>query len=241
MLFRSKVSILPLSIIIIVMLILFVLGLTKWNFDLFITMHSKIMGVNIKGFAIFKNILGGFNAFGSWSYGELWTILISSSIAIGLIYKLKFKDFVEGAKEGIEKFLGIALIISLINLIVVFTFNSGFLATVIELLTSKGNVALTTLATIVSSPFVVDQTYVVNYTLTMIYYAAGENANMGLFALIGQLVFGIIMLVVPVSAMRISGLMYLGESYKNWIKYIWKLATVLIIATLITITIATLI
>ena len=86
---------------------------------------------------------------------------------------------------------------------------------------SKGfNVVLTSLSAIVASIFGVEMQYVMNLAGT---YFAGTYANhVDALAIIFQSMFGLVSFCVPSSAILMIGLAYLGISYKEWVKYIWK-------------------
>lgn len=238
---KAKVSPTPLFVMISLLFVLLVLGLTSWNTDIFQNINNAVMNVSIgKNFYIFKNILGAFGAFGDWWNGEIYAVLILTTIVIGLIYRLKVWDIVEGAIEGGKKFVSVALLVALVNLLIVFTLNSGFLATIITSIVASGNVALVTLASVFSAPFVVEQGYVSQYNLGMILTKL-PDANNELMALISQLTYGVTMLVAPTSTILVAGMTYLEKDYTSWIKYVWKLAVMLLILIFIAVTVASLI
>jgi hypothetical protein len=129
----------------------------------------------------------------------------------------------------------------LLNIIIILVFNSGFLTTIFDLIASSGNVVLVTLSSIIGVPLVFDPNYIAQYDIGMISQIIGEKADVGMIALVTQLTSGITLLVAPTCAILIAGLMYLEENYVTWLKYIWKLAAILMIAVFIAITIASLI
>lgn len=237
---KGKAKIWPIVTILSVLALVTILGLTSWNTNVFASWNTAIMDLHIGSFYIFKSILGEFQAFGVWSNAEFYTILITTTLIVGLVYKLKLSEIIEGIVEGTKKFIHIAIVVALINLIVIFTLNSGFLATIIRFIVSSGNIALTTLASIIGSPFVVDLTYSAQYTFGMMIDKL-PNMDKNILALSNQLPYGITMLIAPTSTLLISGLLYLEKDYKGWFKYIWKLAVVLIILVFIAVTVATLI
>jgi uncharacterized ion transporter superfamily protein YfcC len=238
---KTKVNPTPLFVMLSILFVLLILGLTNWSTDIFAKMNDAIMDVSIgKNFPIFRNILGAFGAFGDWWNGEIYAVLILSTVVIGLVYKLKVWDILEGAIEGGKKFVSIALLVALVNLLIVFTLNSGFLATIITFVVASGNVALVTLASIFGTPFVVEQGYVAQYNLGMILTKL-PNANKELMALISQVTYGVTMLVAPTSTVLIAGMAYLEKDYTSWVKYIWKLAVMLLILIFIAVTVASLI
>lgn len=237
---KSKLGIWLISLVFGLILVFVILGLTNWNTSFFKNINDAIMNVSIGSYKIFENIFGTFPSFGTWSYAELYCIMLLATILIGLCYKLKLKEFFESVFEGMMKFANIAFIVAIVNIIVVFTINSGFLATIIKLLLKTGNYAIVTLASFISAPFVVDPMYVIQYNMSIMYYSAME-LNPALIGLISQLMYGLAMIFVPTSAILLSGLFYTRESYKNWIKYVWKIGILLIFLACVAITIASII
>lgn len=238
---KVKVSSIYLFIILSLMFIIMILGLNAWDTKMFTTMHEAVMEFKIGKFAIFANIFGAFQPFGKWWSSEIYVLIITTTIVIGLVYRLKFKDFIEGVIEGGRKFISIAILIALVNLVIIFTLNSGFLATVIKFIVSSGNTAIIALTSMITAPFVVEQNYVAQYNMGIISQSIGKDANLKLIELISQLTFGITMLIAPTSVILVAGLAYLEENFVSWFKFIWKLATILIIAVFIAITVASLI
>lgn len=238
---KIKVNKVPLLIVFTLMFALIILGLVSWNTSIFIDFHRNVMEASIGEFTIFANIFGPFGAFGTWSYNELYVLLIITSIVIGLIYRLNLKEIVEGMIEGGRKFVSIAIIILLLNLFIIFTINSGFFGTIIDWIASSGNTALISLTTIIGAPLMIDQVYAAQYNMSIIIQVIGDSANVDLIAFITQITYGITMLVAPTSAALVAGLLYLEENYIDWVKHIWRLALILLLGGFIAITIASLI
>lgn len=237
---KSKLGVWLLCLVFGLTLIFVILGLTTWNTEIFKNMNDAIMNVSIGSYKIFANIFGAFGAFGAWTYTELYSVLVLATLLLALCYKLNFKEFFESMFEGMMKFANIALIIAFINILVVFTLNSGILATIINLFAKTGNNALITLSAFIGTPFVVEPIYVIQYNMGII-SAAYAEMNPTLLGLISQSMYGVAMLFVPTSAILLSGLFYTGESYKGWIKHVWKLGIILLFLAFTAITIASLI
>ncbi len=225
------------SIVFGLMLIFMILGLTSWSGDAFSTFNTSVLDYSIGSFKIFGSIFGAFSAFGAWSYTELYCLIALATITLGICYKLTLKEFFDAFFDGMHKFFGLAMVIFFINVVVIFTLNSGFLATILNLLAKTGNNALVTMASLIGSPFVVDPIYVIQYNMGVI-SAASTSVDGALLGLISQTMYGMSMLLVPTSVIVIAGLLYTRESYKNWFKHIWKIALILILLAFIAITIA---
>ena len=139
--------------------------------------------------------------------------------------------------EGTKKMVKPALLVVLAYSVIYFSGNSMFYPTIASLIlgiTEKFNLFFSTIATAIGSFQHVDTLYLVNYVVPQV---AAQEVDGIIVAILTQGVYGITMLVAPTSAVMAFGLSYLGISYKEWIKNIWKLAlclfAVVIIATVV--------
>lgn len=234
-----KVKGISLYIVLALLLIVFILGLTPWkNASIFNDAYTAIQNVKIGEFAIFSEILGVFEVFGAWSFTSLYPTLALAILVITLSNSLSFKEMLDGCVEGAKKVLGIAILSALISLIVIFTLNSGFVGTIINLLGKGGNVALVTLSSFIAAPFMVDLGYAAQYILSMDYYVANSENLMELWGLVTQVAYSFAMLIAPSSILLLVGLGYVEESYSNWVKYIWKFLLAVLVASIAAILIA---
>jgi uncharacterized ion transporter superfamily protein YfcC len=229
-----------LKIVLIVFFIFFLLGFVPWNLPFLSTMHTSIMNLKIGQFAIFGNIFGTFNQFGSWWTSELYTIIISTIILLAFLYKLSFDEFIDGVVEGIKKFMVPAFLVGLMTLVTIFAINSGFVGTILKFIVSSGNAALIALGNMITNPIIADPFYISNYSMTMV-LSAINSPNPQQIAYITQVMYGAVMLLIPTSSIMIAGLAFTEKDYKSWFKYIWKFALVLIALAFIAIIITTLI
>ncbi len=229
-----------LSIVLIIFFVFFLLGFVPWNLPFFATMNNWIMNLKIGEFAIFGNIFGNFNQFGAWWTGELYTMIIMTSVLIAFLYKLSFDEFIDGIVDGLKKFMVPAFLVGLMSLITIFAVNSGFVGTILKFIVSSGNAALVALGNMISNPIVADPFYISNYSMTMV-LSAINSPNSQQIAYITQLMYGVVMLLIPTSSILIAGLAFTEKDYKSWFNYIWKLAVVLIGFSFIAIILTTLI
>lgn len=229
-----------LTIVLIVMFVFFLLGFVPWGFKFLTDMNTSIMGVTIGKLAIFKAIFGGFNPFGAWFTAEFYTLLALTVLVVSILYRLTLDEIVDGLVDGIKAFIVPALLVGLMSLVTIFTLNSGFIATVLNLIVSTGNAALVALGSLISAPFVADHGYIANYGLRVALVAI-KDPNTLQVAFISQITYGVVMLVVPTSAILVAGLGYTQKDYKSWVKFIWKLAVMLLILVFIAVIISTLI
>ena len=111
----------PLSIILTIMFVVAILGMYNWYYsfgiDIFNKMHEAVMGVKIKDFAIFENLLSGFNQFGYWGNVEFAGLLIFASMVIAFVYKLNINEYVESFIAGMKKWMPTAIYAALASVI----------------------------------------------------------------------------------------------------------------------------
>ena len=241
---KKKVNVKGLSLAIILGLIfvVFVLGLTPWkNADAFANAYTAIKNVKIGNFNIFNSILGTFEVFGSWTYNSLYPTIALSIIILAISTRLSFGEMIESAIEGAKKVMGVAILSAIISLVVIFALNSGFVGTIINVISKNGNIALATVASFIGVPFMTEETYAIQYIMSGLYYSVNNKELLSLYGLIIQTTFGTVMLLAPSSVLLMMGLAYVEEGYGKWFKYIWKFVLATFVAVLIAITVATLI
>ena len=239
---EKKTKGISLFVVLILLFATFVLGLTVWKDNtMFANLYTSIQNIKIGEFAIFDAILGEFETFGEWTYTSLYPTLSLAIIVVAILGKLSFSETIEGAVNGAKKIMGLAIFAALINLVVVFTLNSGFVATIINVIAKSGNAALITLSSLISSPFMVESAYASQYLMQLIYNISSNDAMLELYGLIVQFAYGFTMLIAPSSILLMVGLCYLEEKYTKWIKYVWKFVLAILVLCLIAITVATLI
>lgn len=231
-----------LAIVLCLIFVVFILGLTPWsNADAFSRAYTAIKNVKIVNFNIFDSILGKFEVFGSWTYNSLYPTIALGIVVLFLSTHLSLEELFESAIEGAKKVIGLAVLAALMSLIVIFALNSGFVGTIINVLAKNGNIALATLGSLVGSPFMVEEAYALQYLMSTIFYSANKQELLSLYGLIIQTTYNTVMLIAPSSVLLMIGLAYVEEGYCKWVKYIWKFVLAVFVATLISITIATLI
>ena len=153
-------------------------------------------------------------------------------IVMALVNSLSLEEASDGALTGLKKIFGISLLTAVMNVVVIFTLNSGFVATIINV------IALITLSSLLTSPFMVESAYASQYILQMIYKLTSNDALLSLYGLVVQFTYGFTMLIAPSSILLMIGLCYTEEKYTKWVKYIWKLLLAVLVACLLAVTIA---
>lgn len=236
----KSIKVWPLVVILSVLLILIILGLTPWNslfgIEVFDKFNTWINGIAIKKFAVFSSIISAnLVAFGNWgsmgNYIIPSLVLIIFTLIIKIVYKVKFSDAINEFAEGMKKALPTAAIIILAYTVLVCSYNNGFVETIIGY-TSKFNIALTSLISILGSLVQVDLYYNVASVLTTFVSTYTDKSVYPVLAVLFQSIYGLVSLIAPTSILLIIGLKYYDIPYLTWIKYIWRLLLKLIILVL---------
>ncbi len=236
----------PLVIVVLLSVVLLLVGMFNFyysfGFEGFQNFHTKVVEFEVGGYAIFAKLLGSVNALGYWSNYELCSVLLLATIIIALIYGVKLNDMIDGFVSGIKEMLRPALYAVLASIIFAFMITSGTGYTICDTIVNwilsiseNFNVFLSTIAAGIGSLFYNDFYYLI-YSVTGYYQATGVDANnLSVLGIIYQVIYGLFMLFLPTSILLIAGLSYLKVSYKEWMKYIWKLLLALLIVIIIVI------
>ncbi len=238
----------PLIVVFDVILLIMILSFISWNgafgLTIFEDATTAVTEFELFDFPIFGKLLGTISSFGNWSIGELCTVLFVAIIALKFIYKVKWNDAIDGFVEGAKKALLPAVLIILIYSGLVITTYHPFQLVIYKAILgiTKGfNVFTAGLVALLAGLFNVEPAYAFQ---SVVPYIASLVTDTGLYPLIAimfQSLYAVIMLVAPTSVVLMITLAYLKVSYKDWIKYIWKLLLELIIVLFIVFTILMLI
>lgn len=242
----KKRSAVPLIVFVLFAVVLLLVGMYNFfysiGFEGFQDFHTKVTEFEIGGYAIFAKILGTVSALGYWSNYELSVIIILTTIIIALVYKVKLNDMLDGFTSGVKQMLLPALYAVLASIIFAFMVTTGTGYTICDTITNwvlsitkNFNAATTALGAAVGSIFYNDFYYLV-YSVTGYYQTNVTDAgNLEVVGIIYQAIYGLFMLFLPTSVALIAGLSYLKVSYKEWLKYIWKLLLALLLVVIIVI------
>lgn len=237
-----------------VLLILLVLGFMPWQdlfgIDVFSKFHEWLTGLSIPKFTLFGHkfkkytiftslVSSNFTAFGEW--GNLGNYIMPI-VLIGLfifilkfVSKVKFSDLYDGFIYGVKKMIPAVMVSILAYTVLVCVYNTGIIETVItDASKSFGdNVVVGALITIVGSIAHVDLYYSVVGVFSPIVSNLGSKADLSVYSVMFQSLYGLVQLFAPTSLLLIVGLSYLEVPYKNWLKYIWRFLLILLIVIFI--------
>ena len=162
-------------------------------------------------------------------------LLIIFSLILILIYGIKFDDAMDGFLYGVKKMLPSAIIAILAYTVLVCSYNHGFMEKLITMASDKfgDNAIIHSSFAILGSIFSVDLYYVSASIFSTITSGLSDSANLSVYAVMFQSLYGLVQIIGPTSIMLIVGLTYLEVPYKTWLKYIWRLVVGLLIVSLI--------
>ena len=172
---------------------------------------------------ILSYFLGTNNALGSWDLYTIQLILLLATIVTSWVYRVKFDEFLGACVEGSKKMLKPILIVLMVYTVCIFTVMFPVMPTIVDAimgLTSKFNIFLASLASLIASVFNVEMRYISASILPYLSatYSATEPS---LIAIIYQAMYGFVQFFAPTSLVLMLGLSYLDIKYKDWMKYIW--------------------
>jgi uncharacterized ion transporter superfamily protein YfcC len=122
------------------------------------------------------------------------------------------------------------------------SYNNGFIETII---TAAGksfgdNVIIHSLVALLGSVLNVDLYYTVAGVFSTTVSSLSDKANLSVFAVMFQSVYGVVQIVGPTSLLLLVGLSYLEVPYSSWLKYIWRFIVELLIAIFVVLMIVSL-
>ncbi len=75
--------------------------------------------------------------------------------------------------------------------------------------------------------------YILTGVFTSMVSSLTDGANLAVYAVMFQSLYGLVQIVGPTSLLLIVGLSYLEVPYKTWLKYIWRFIVELLIVIII--------
>ena len=230
-----------LSFLLLLLFVNFILAFITWGdkgfgIKFFDDITKSVTEFKLFKFPLFGKIFGTVNSFGNWTITDMILPMVLVLLLLVFIYRIRFSEAYEGFVEGVKKAaLPAALVILVYSILVLVTYHP-FQTVLYKVILGwiKGfNVATTVLVAILASVFNSDISY--SFQSSIPYYASVVT-NLKDFSLPGiifQTMYGLTMLVAPTSLILMGTLAYLGISYKEWLKNIWKLLLELFIVLLI--------
>ena len=237
----SKNKIWPFVLVFSLLFVIFVLAFITWGDNgfkvaLFTNITKSVNEFKLFGFPLFAKLLGSFNAFGSWTITDMFLPMALAVLLLAVLYKVKLDDIFEGFANGAKKAFGPALLVIFMYTILVMVTYHPFQLTIYKAilgLTKGFNIATTVLVAVLASFFNSDVAYTFQSVVPYYTSVITNVDNYSIPAIIFQSVYGLTMLVAPTSLALMAILSYLGVSYKEWLKSVWKLLLELFVVLLI--------
>ena len=240
----EDVKVWPLIVSLCVLVVLLILGYLPWkdlfNINVFNDFHTWLTKLSIGKYTVFSNLISSqIPALGSWynmgSYMMVIFMLCLFGLILKLVYRVKFEEAMDGFVFGVKKMLIPAILAMLAYCVLVSSYNNGFVETII---TNAGksfgdNVVIHSLISILGSVLNVDLYYVTSGVFSAIVSSLSDKANLSVYAVMFQSLYGVVQIVGPTSIILICGLGYLEVPYKTWLKYIWRFVVEILIAIFI--------
>ena len=246
---KEAKSSLPLIVILDVVLLVSLLAFVSWSSVFNTDAFTKATEAVLTKFKIFKfpilgKILGKVNPFEQWSIVEMSSLLLMASALIGVIYKVKFKEFFENFFNGVKKALKPAVLVVLAYVVLVIVSYNPITLTIIKpiiTLTKSFNVFTMSISALISSIFNVDIYYIATNNLQYILSVVTNTKAYSLIGMIWYSMYGFASLVSPTSVILVAVLSYLDIPYKKWIKSNWLLLLATLCMLLVVFTICMLV
>lgn len=246
---NKKKSALPLIVVTVILVVISLLGMYNWSnglgVSIFDNIYESITSFEINGYPIFKNLIGSLDPIGYWSNYEFVLLIVVASLLIGWIYNLKLEETVSAFIGGAKKMVRVALYMVLANIIFLMMNSSSTganmyvtIADKVMGLTSGFNSFTTGITSVIGSLFYNDFPYMLNSLYSML---STYEEKLPLIGLIIQSLHGLMMLIVPTSAMLVAGLTYLDIPYIDYLKKMWKYLLMTFLAVVALIVVVTII
>lgn len=231
---KSTKSYAPMLIVLAFVLVLLGVACYNWtyaiNYKGFEELYEKMVALKINGYPLLKNIIGNFSPFGYWNVTEMNIVLLIATALIAWLYSVKFEDYIDALKDGAKQVLPVAFYVMLASVItsVILGSSTGtsiYFTMVNWILPHAGKVANVIVMfpiSVISGAFINEFPYFVNYMATNLTTAFTHDTAYPLLAFVMQSAHGMMMFLLPTSALLIAGLSYLKVSFIDWIKYAWK-------------------
>ena len=194
-----------------------------FNVTFFKDLVVKMNEAEVFGSPIWSYIFGSVSEFGAWDVFGVQVVMLITTLIVKWVYKISTNDFITAYGEGLKRVGKLVVLLLMAYLVLEFAVMYPVIPVITDWLMnlSKGfNVFIGVIAGLFTSLFSVEYQYgfnLVGAALATNYAAAAKQIT-----ILFQATYGLASLFVPSSVILLMGLSYLGISYKEWFKYIWK-------------------
>ena len=233
----------PAIVIFDLILLLIILGTIDFSgafgVNVFEKFHESVMSFAIKDYTIFAKILGSAlkdASLGNWAASEFITLMILGTIVLAIVYRIKLSDVFTNYKEGAKKFGLAAFLMVFAYTVLIIVSNHPILLTILKPLlemTEGFNSVTLSISMFVASIFNIDVYYTSSAMLPYVMSIVTDVSVYPLVAFISQVMHSLAILVAPTSIVLLGVTSYLGITYTQWIKNIWKFVLTLLVVAFI--------
>lgn len=239
----KKVSLIPSITILVLIFILVVLGYIGWNSNFGIScfedFHKWLTELSIGEFTVFGKIFGSSSmAFGAWDLTIMPILLFLFALLAMLLDRMTFDEFITNLGKGLKVMLvPVLLLVGVQSMIYIANFSPTIPVIINAIIDGikNFNPYIASFVALIGSIFQPDLGF---NSLTLAgYYVANYAEYASLVQNIFVMVYGLVGLCIPTSALLLIGLSYLNIDYKSWMKYIWIFILALIVILLVLFTV----
>lgn len=239
---KSRSKAWPIAVVLcltaVVILLAYLPWSTAWNVSWPTKALEAVTTAEVFGSTIFAFILGKVQAFGSWDIFGAQVVMLVAILIIKWIDKMSIEEVFESFGEGFKKVGKLVVILLLCYLVLEFAVMFPVIPTIVNWFmglfgkaSEKVIVLLSTIPGVFTSLFTVEYQYTVN--LVGEYLVTGHEKLLEPIAWMLTSTYGLASLFSPASAILFIGLSYLGITYKEWMKYIWKYLVLILLVIII--------
>lgn len=230
---ETKKDTFPLVIIFIIMFVILIVGTYKWDYtfpiEAFATIHEQIVEFEINGYPLLNNIFGNISQLGQWTNYTIIFVLIIASLIISWLYSIRFNETLDGFVKGAKEMLAPAIyaLLSCAVFAAMLSLSTNFVYVIVEQFAGEEFSLMGTLASSIVTSFTYN-VFPQSINSFIGFFSDLAVGELSVVAFIFQTMFGLISLIAPTSIFLVAGLAYLEIPYRDWMKYIWKFALVVL-------------
>ena len=223
----KKVSLIPSITILSLIFILVILGYVGWNSNFGIScfedFHKWLTELSIGEFAVFGKIFGASSmAFGAWDLTIMPILLFFFALLAMLLDRMTIDGFITNIGNGLKVMIAPALLLVGVQSMIYIANFSPTIPVIINAIIDgikNFNPYIASFVALIGSIFQPDLGF--NGLTLAGYYVSNYAEYASLVQNIFVMVYGLVGLCIPTSALLLIGLSYLNIDYKSWMKYIW--------------------
>ena len=211
---------------------------TAWGANWTVKALESVTNAEVFGSTIFAYILGNVQAFGSWDIFGAQVVMLVATLVIKWIDRMSIEEVFEAFGEGFKKAGKLVIVLLLCYVVLEFTVMFPVIPTIVNWFmglfsnaSEKVAVLMSTVAGLFTSLFTVEY----QYTASMVgeFLTKGHDKLLEPIAFMLTSTYGLASLFSPASAILFMGLSYLGITYKEWMKHIWKFLVLILLVIIV--------